>query len=103
MTLEYWSYAFHAAVYLMNRLLTPILDKVSPFETLFKSKPNYNRLKVFGCLCYPWLRPYASHKMSQKSVPCVSLGYSKSQSAYMCLDLASNNVYVSRYVLFDEG
>lgn len=86
----------------MNCLSTSVLENVFPFETLFKIKPNYTRFKVFGCLCYPWIRPYTSHKIGQKSVPCVFLGYLKSQSAYLCLDLASNKTYVSRHVLFDE-
>ncbi|GMP89176.1 hypothetical protein CsSME_00040856 [Camellia sinensis var. sinensis] len=31
--------------------------------------------KIFGCRCYPWLRPYTSHKLQPKSIPCVFIGY----------------------------
>ena len=60
-----WNFAFATAVYLINRLPTLILDNKSPFECLFQKVPNYWKLKVFGCLLYPWLRPYAKHKLEQ--------------------------------------
>ncbi|OMP09871.1 hypothetical protein CCACVL1_01028 [Corchorus capsularis] len=41
--------------------------------------------------------------MEPKSKPCVFLGYSKNQSAYLCLEPNSNKIYVSRHVLFDES
>lgn len=55
---KYWPYAFSTAVYLINRLPTPVLSLESPFQKLFGVAPNYEKLRVFGCTCYPWLRPY---------------------------------------------
>ena len=63
--LSLWSFAFKTALYLINRLPTPILQNKSPFECLFHSSPNYSKLKIFGCLCYPWLRPYNTHELEQ--------------------------------------
>ena len=60
---SYWSYAFSAAVYLINRMPTPILNHISPYVKLFQQTPNYHKLRVFGCACYPWLRPYANNKL----------------------------------------
>ncbi|XP_010544446.1 PREDICTED: uncharacterized protein LOC104817067 [Tarenaya hassleriana] len=99
----YWSYALTTATYLINRLPSSVLGMSSPFEILFHSSPNYSKLRVFGCLCYPWLRPYAPHKLAPKSTPCVFLGYSLSQSAYFCLDLSSSRLFVSRHVVFHES
>ena len=53
---SYWTYAFSIAVYLINRMPTPTLHIQSPFEKIFKKSPNYNKLKIFGCLCYSWLK-----------------------------------------------
>ena len=42
--LSLWPFAFKTAIYLINRLLTPILKDKSPFESLFHHKPNYSKL-----------------------------------------------------------
>ena len=99
----FWTYAFSTAVYLINRMPTPTLNMSSPFESIFCKSPNFDKLKVFGCLCYPWLGPYTSHKLESKSKPCVFLGYSLSQSAYLCFDKLSNKMYISRHVQFIES
>lgn len=80
--LTYWPFAFQAATYLINCLPTPVLNNKSPFESLFHVAPNYRKLKVFGCLCYPWLWPYAKHKLESRSKRSVFLGYYTHQSAY---------------------
>ena len=51
--LTYWSYAFATSVYLINRMPTPTLHLSSPYENIFETTPNYSKLKIFGCLCYP--------------------------------------------------
>lgn len=100
---EYWPYAFAAAVYLINRMPTPVLSMESPFQKLFGSKPNYERLRVFGCLCFPWLRPYTHNKLEERSRRCVFLGYSLTQTAYLCFDVEHKRLYTSRHVVFDEA
>ena len=74
--LNYWPSAFSTAVYLINRMPTPTLQFSSPYEQIFATAPNYSKLKIFGCLCYPWLRPYSAHKLDTRSKPCVFIGYS---------------------------
>lgn len=101
--LELWSAAFSTVVYLINRMPKANLSNVSSYHRLFKKSPNYTKLRVFGCLCYPWLRPYSSHKMDAKSKPCVFLGYSLSQSVYHCLDPTTNRLFTSRHVKFIEN
>ncbi|KAG7589765.1 GAG-pre-integrase domain [Arabidopsis suecica] len=99
----YWSYSFQDAVYLINRLPRPILANSSPFQLLFKTSPNYTKLRTFGCLCYPWIRPYGANKFSPRSTPCVFLGYSLTQSAFICLDVVASRIYISRHVIFHES
>lgn len=99
---EYWIYAFAAAVYLINHLPSQITDAVSPYEKLFSKSPNYLKLRVFGCLCFPWLKPYTKNKLENRSLPCIFMGYSLTQSAYLCLHLPTGCMYVSRHVQFVE-
>ena len=81
MPLTFWSYAFTTAVYLINRMPTPVLNMSTPFEKIFSKRPSYDKLRVFGCLCYPWIKPYNAHKLEPRSRACLFIGYSMSQSA----------------------
>jgi hypothetical protein len=96
------SYAFATAVYLINRMLTTTLQNLSPHAVIFQHSPNYEKLRSFGCLCYPWLRPYIVYKLDPRSKPCIFLGYSLSQSAYLCLEPKSSKIIMSRHVFFVE-
>ncbi|KAC9592594.1 hypothetical protein E3N88_45594 [Mikania micrantha] len=98
--LAFWSHAFQTAVHLINRLPTKILDFKSPFEKLYNTPPTYTKLKSFGCLCFPWLRPYAKSKIHPRSTKCIFLGYSSSKSAYKCYDPVTHRLYHSRHVEF---
>ena len=80
--LTYWTYTFATAAYLINRMPTPILHFLSHFDKLFESPPNYTKLRVFGCLCYPWFHSSFQHKLDFCSTR-VFLGYSSTQSAYI--------------------
>lgn len=100
---SYWPYAFQTAAYLINRMPTATLNNQTPFEKLFNQTPNYIKLKQFGCLCFPLTRPYNKHKLEPKAKPCIFVGYSLSQNAYLCLEPTTHRVYHSRHVLFDES
>jgi hypothetical protein len=99
---KFWDEACLTSCYLINRLPTPLLQNKSPFEKLFNQIPNYKFLKVFGCACFPNLRPYNSHKFSPRSKECLFLGYSQHHKGYKCLHIDYGRVYISRDVIFHE-
>ncbi|MFS7960449.1 putative RNA-directed DNA polymerase [Helianthus anomalus] len=68
---KFWHFAFDTAVYLINRMPSRVASKISPFEHLFQHPPDLSFLRVFGCQCYPHLRPYNPHKIDFRSLPCV--------------------------------
>lgn len=103
MPLKFWDEAFLAAAYLINRTPTKILNLDTPFERLFHKQPDYSVLRIFGCVCWPNLRPYNSHKLQFRSKQCVFLGYSSLHKGFKCLDVSTGRVYVSRDVTFDEN
>ena len=88
------------SVFIMNQLPTPILNNTSPYEKLFIKWPDYTLLRIFGCKCFPLLRPYTSHKLEFISKVCIFLRYS--HVGYRCLDLVTDRVYLSWHVVFDE-
>jgi len=98
---KYWDDAFDTACYVINRLPSLTRPK-SPFELLFNKLPNYTFLKTFGCECWPYLRPYNSHKFSYRSKSCFFLGYNKPHLGYKCLDLSTRRLYIARHVIFNE-
>ncbi|RVX10653.1 Retrovirus-related Pol polyprotein from transposon TNT 1-94 [Vitis vinifera] len=51
----------------------------NPFHKL----PNYHHLRVFGCLCFPSLRPYTQHKLCYRSTACVFLGYAPAHKVFI--------------------
>ena len=59
-------------------------------------------MRIFGCACWPNLRPYNSRKLQFRSKECVFLGYNNIHKGFKCLDLSSGCVYISRDVVFDE-
>ncbi|KAL2475264.1 Retrovirus-related pol polyprotein from transposon tnt 1-94 [Abeliophyllum distichum] len=81
---------------------TSLLQQKSPYEALFKHITDYKSLKVFGCACYPCLRPYQKHKFDFHTQRCVYLGPSTSHKGFKCLS-SNGRIYVSRHVVFDEN
>jgi histone deacetylase 1/2 len=63
MPLKYWDEAFLAAVYLINRLPTKLLEFSTPLEVLENITPDYASMRIFGCACYPNLRPFNAKKL----------------------------------------
>ena len=92
--LWFWNYMLESSIYLINHMLTLVLQNQSPFECLFNGTPDYDFVHTFRCLYFLFLRPYHAHKLDFHSSPCVFLGYSSSHLGYHCLDLASH-VYMS--------
>lgn len=70
-------------------------------ESLFQTKPHYPFLNVFGCLCFPYLRPYNNHKLSLRSSPCLFLGYSNLHKGYKCLDSSGRLLFPDMFSLMN--
>lgn len=84
----YWLDAFLNIIFLINRLPTPILDNHLLFFTLCGKQPDYTILRYFGCVCYSFLCPYASHKFIFRS------------KMSFFLDIAQISVVTCAYILF---
>ena len=99
---RFWVDVVYTAVYIINRLPTPVLDHATPFEKLFRKQPDYSFMRVFGCKCFPNFTAKPGNKLTARSIRCVFLGYASGYKGYRCLDPVSGRVYISRNVQFHE-
>ncbi|KAG7573078.1 Integrase catalytic core [Arabidopsis suecica] len=99
-----WVEALFTANFLSNLLPTSVHQSMtSPYQLLNNKAPIYTALRVFGCACYPYLRPYAQNKLDPRSLLCVFVGYNEKYKGYRCFHPPTGRVYISRHVLFDES
>jgi hypothetical protein len=103
MPLKFWDEAFLTATHLINMLPSKVINFETTVQRFLKETPDYNSLRVFGCACWPNLRPYNNHKLSFRSTRCVFLGYSSRHKGFKCLEPNTGRVYISRDVTFDEA
>ena len=89
-------------MHIVNRLPTPNLQNLTPWELLFQSRPDIKHLRTFGCDFFPLLKPYNSHKHQPHTTSCIFLGYPAYTKGYICLDPITSRIYISRDVLFNE-
>ncbi|CAH9129521.1 unnamed protein product [Cuscuta epithymum] len=99
--IDFWGECILTAVYIINRLPSPIISNKSPFEMLFGKVPSYDHLRVFGCLVYAHDNK-RKDKFSERGSPCIFIGYPNGQKAYRVFDLQNHSVYSSRDVTFYE-
>ena len=89
MTHKFRDEAVCTAVYLINRMPTPLSNYKSPYSLLFTQEPDYKFLQNFGCTCYPYLRHYAASKLDSRSERCAFLGYSAFHHGYRRFSMTS--------------
>ncbi|PKU64015.1 Retrovirus-related Pol polyprotein from transposon TNT 1-94 [Dendrobium catenatum] len=99
---HFWTEALLTAAHTINRLPSKNSNNKSPFELLFHSQPDFSHLKVFGCLCYPWIPTSLHHKFQPRSMPCVFLGYAENTKGYLCFNTVTGRTHISRHVKFFE-
>lgn len=99
---KFWYCACATAVFLINRMPCTTLKMSCPFELLHKTIP-LEFLRVFGCACFPLLKPYNSNKLQAKTSRCIFLGYAPGYKGFICYNPVSSKFIVSRHVVFNES
>ena len=102
MPLSYWDHAFHTAVYLINRLPSAYHENTIPYEMIFNKYPDYSFLKVFGCMCFPHLRPFNKHNLISGPVLVLFCGIHLIIKDINVL-IQRARFFLSRDVIFNES
>ena len=97
-----WGEALQTAVYSKNRMSTKSnLNGETPYETLFKTIPNYKRFRTFGTIATVLTKPSTS-KLNPRGKTVIMVGYSKVSKAYRLLSLDLKTIQESASVIFNE-
>ena len=100
---SFWTFAVQTAISLINVLSTSVLAWQSPWSILYSTSSDMSQFNVFGCTCYPNLRPYTTHKLEPRTRECIFIGYPTPSKGYLWLDPHTKYVYTSRHVVFNES
>lgn len=79
-----------------------MLNHKNPHEVLFNKLPDYDNLRVFGCLTFAANPVNTADKFEHRGVPCLFVGYPPFQKGYKLFNLLTNKHFVSRDVQFNE-
>ena len=101
-SLPYWGDCVLTAVFLINRTPSQLLHDKTPFEKLTGKAPDYSQIRTFGCLCYGSSSPKQRHKFLPRAKACLFLGFPAGYKGYKLMDLETNNIFISRNVVFHE-
>lgn len=100
--IHYWGECVLTAVHTINRIPTTALQNKIPYEVLFETPVDYERLKVFGCLAFSANTATKGDKFQPRGLPCIFLGYPPLQKGFRLLNLLTKEIFVSRDVTFNE-
>ncbi|KAL2230672.1 UNVERIFIED_CONTAM: Retrovirus-related Pol polyprotein from transposon RE1 [Sesamum indicum] len=100
--MKFWTEALLMATYLVNRLPAQRLNWKTPYELLYKRKPTYEHIKVFGCLCFAANVLAFKRKFEPRATRCIFLGYVQGIKWYKVMDLSTGKIHVSRDIIIHE-
>lgn len=98
----YWGDCVLAAAYTINIMPLVPLNNSTLHEKLYGTKPIYDLLKVFGCLCFTSTLKRDRNKLDARADPCIFIGYSQQQKGYRLYNLKTKTSLISRDVYFHE-
>lgn len=91
-----------AAAHLINRTPSKLLQGKTPYECLYGKRPEYNNIKLFGCLCFAHQVRRDKDKFGASSRKCIFVGYPFGKKGWELFDMDRKEFFVSRDVVFDE-
>ncbi|KAJ0534271.1 putative RNA-directed DNA polymerase [Helianthus annuus] len=100
---KFWGECVLAASYIINCLPSKVTSNKTPYEIMFREKPDYSRMRILGCLAYYWSTETNGDKFEFRGRPGVFLGYPQGTKGYKIFDIEHGKMVISRDVRFVEG
>lgn len=97
---KFWGECILTATYIINRLPSKVIDDKTPFELVFNQKPDYENMRVFGCLTYYRNTDTRGDKFEERGMPGVFMGYPQGTKGYKILDIKTRKIIISRDTIF---
>ncbi|KAM0052273.1 putative RNA-directed DNA polymerase [Helianthus debilis subsp. tardiflorus] len=97
-----WGECILTAAYIINRLPSKVIQDKTPYELLYGQKPDYDHMRILGCLTYYWSIEMKGDKFEMRGRPGVFVGYPPGTKGYKIYDPSHNKIIVSRDVKFAE-
>ena len=98
---QLWGDALLTAGFIRNRTSFKSLGDISPYELIYKTKPNLTRLRVWGADAFVYVEKSQRGKFDPIKMSGMFLGYSDQQYAYRIL-LSNENIIITRDVTILE-
>ena len=95
-----WHLSIQQAIHIINRLPTPLLNNLTPYQMLHSTPPSLIHLRVFGCLSYSSTLHNHRTKFEPRVRKSIFLGYREGTKGYLLYDPMTHEFYVSKNVVF---
>jgi hypothetical protein len=101
--LDLWEEVMKVVLYINNRVIHQSKRSTTPFEQLFKIKPNLSHLRIFGSKAYVYNFDISRRKLDDKAYEGIFIGYEDSSATYRILIRSSKKIIKSAHVIVNEG
>ena len=100
---KFWLEGLMWANHVLNCAPTKVLKIIMPFEAWHGKNPSVDYFCVFGCVSYAHVPKEFCHKLDDKAVKCIFVGYSAESKGYRLYNPTTRKIFVSRDVIFSEN
>ena len=88
--------------YLVNQILTKVVDQVTPIENWSGKKPSLHYLRTFGFFSWLHILEECSKKLDDKSHVWIMMGSFEESISYGLFDPIKQYIIIQHNVIFDE-
>nr|GEV45611.1 integrase, catalytic core [Tanacetum cinerariifolium] len=96
----FWRECILMATYIVNRLPSKRINDKTSYEVLFEQKPEYDHMRVFGCMAYYKNTETNGDKFEPRGKLGVFLGYPSGIKGYKIYDLEERKMVMTRDARF---